>query len=413
LRLSEPALDRDSVKEDVDACWVDVNQDGYPDLVVASGGNEYFGPDENLSPRVYLNDGKGLLTRKFDAFDQLFVNASCVAATDINGDGFADLFIGGRSVPWNYGAIPKSYLLQNDGTGKFKDVTTLLAPGLSEVGLVTRAIWFDLDRDGQKDLILSLEWGGIVAFMNKGGKFTKKILSDKKGWWNFILPVDLNGDGNIDLIAGNLGLNSRLKASEKEPVRLYYYDFDGNGKKEQILTYYLNGHEIPFANKRELETQMPGLKKRFLYAEDFAKASLTDLFSREALDSAEVLTADFFSNAVLINDGKLNFTTKPLPWLAQLSPLRDAVVVDANNDSLPDVLLMGNYYENNIEMGRNDADFGTMLINRGKGNLETESINGLQVRGQVRHISRIYIGKKEAFILAKNNDSTEVIQFAK
>ena len=182
--------------------------------------------------------------------------------------------------------------------------------------------------------------------------------------------------------------------------------------KEQVLTYYLNGRELPFANKAELEKQMPGLKKRYLYAEDFAKASLTDLFSRDKLKESDTLTADYFSNAVLINQGNLSFAVKALPWEAQLSSYRDAVLVNANNDSLPDILLVGNYYANNIQMGRYDADFGTLLINKGHGAFETESINGLAIRGQVRHIGRITIGKKEAFVLARNNDSTMVIQFS-
>ncbi len=409
-RLAQPDIEKDSADEDVDACWTDVNNDGNIDLIVASGGNEFYGPDQHLTPRVYLNDGQGNFRKREHAFDSLFVNASTVISYDFNGDGYPDLFIGGRSVPYNYGQVPRSYLLQNDGTGKFTDVTDKYSTELSKIGFVTRALWFDLNKDGKKDLIVSLEWGGIVAFINQGKTFTKKILTEKKGWWNFILPIDLNNDGNIDIIAGNLGLNSRLKASEKEPVRLYHYDFDDNGTKEQILTYYLNHKEIPFANKDELQKQMPGLKKKFLYAEDFAKASLSDIFSSRMLAKADTLSADFFSNAVLINKGNLDFDTKELPWEAQLSPYRDAVVINANDDSLPDVLLFGNYYDNNIQMGRYDADFGTLLINKGNGNFAAENINGLQIKGQVRHISKINIRNKTAYILAKNNDSSMVIQ---
>jgi hypothetical protein len=237
------------------------------------------------------------------------------------------------------------------------------------------------------------------------------VLTDKKGWWNFVLPVDLNNDGNIDLVAGNLGLNSRLKASEKEPVRMYYNDFGGNGKKEQIITYYLEGKEIPFANKEDLQKQIPVIKKRFLYAADFAKASLDDIFTREKLKESEILSANYFSNAILMNDGKLNFSVHAMPWQAQLSTYKTATVVDANNDNLPDILLGGNYYENNVQLGRNDADFGTILVNKGNGKFEASSINGLQIKGQVRHIQKINIGKKEAFILARNNDSTMVIEF--
>jgi hypothetical protein len=411
IRSVQPDLENDSTYEDVASCVADVNQDGFPDLIIANGGNEFFGPDQHLTPRIYLNDGKGIFKRQLNSFDSLFINASSVVACDFNGDGYPDLFIGGRSVPYNYGQIPRSYLLENDGKGRFKDVTEKYAPGLSHVGFVTDALWFDLNQDGKQDLILSLEWGGIVAFINHNGVFEKKELTDKKGWWNFILPVDLNHDGQIDLVAGNLGLNSRLKASDKEPVRLYYYDFDKNGKKDQVLSYFLNGRELPFANKEELEKQMPALKKKFLYAEDFAKASFTDIFPREKLKEADILVANYFSNAILLNRGNLKFDLIAMPWQAQLSSYRDAVVVDANRDSLPDILLVGNYYENNIQMGRYDADFGTLLLNQGNGKFSVESLNGLEIKGQVRHIRGIHIAGKEAFVLARNNDSTMVIQF--
>ncbi|WP_240348323.1 VCBS repeat-containing protein [Longitalea arenae] len=410
-KLEQPALEADSMYEDVDACWVDVNNDGNIDLVVASGGNEYFGEDENLLSRVYLNDGKGRFSRLKNAIENVYITASCVVPYDFNKDGFVDLFLGGRAVPWEYGHAPRSYLLQNDGTGKFKDVTAQRAKELADAGFVTRAAWCDLDKDGDEDLIVSLEWGGIDAYLNTNGVFSRKELITKKGWWNFILPYDLDGDGDLDLVAGNLGLNSRLKASDKEPVRLYYNDFDDNGKKEQVLTYYVGGKELPFANKSELEKKMPVLKKRFLYAEDFAKASLKDLFTADKLEKASVLSADYFSNAVLVNDGKMNFSLQALPWQGQLSSFRDAVVVNANNDSLPDLLLMGNYYENNIEMGRYDADFGTVLVNKGKASFACESINGLTIKGQTRRIRPITIGKKEAFILARNNDSTMIIRY--
>jgi hypothetical protein len=410
-RISLPALENDSTYEDIDAAFTDVNNDGNMDLVVASGGNEYYGKDTMLTPRIYLGDGKGHFSKKTQAFQDIYVNAGCVAAGDFNGDGFVDLFIGGRSIPWEYGSIPRSYLLQNDGTGKFIDVTDRFAPGLSHIGFVTSAQWIDMDKDGQNDLLLSLEWGGIVTFLDHKGDLTPKTLSDKKGWWNFLLPVDIDNDGDIDILAGNLGLNSRLQASATQPVRLYYYDFDDNGKKEQVLTYFLNGTEIPFANKAELEKQMPVLKKNFLYAENFARASLNDLFSEEKLRKADTLTANYFSNAILINKGGLQYSTQPLPWEAQLSSYRDAVVVDANGDSLPDVFLVGNYYENNIQMGRYDADYGTILLNRGKGQFTAGPLNGVTIKGQVRHIRPLHIAGRSAFILARNNDSTMVLQF--
>jgi hypothetical protein len=194
---------------------------------------------------------------------------------------------------------------------------------------------------------------------------------------------------------------------------LYYNDFDDNGKKEQVVTYYVQGKEIPFANKSEMEKKMPLLKKNFLYAEDFAKAQLNELFSSAKLKGADVFTANYFPNAILINDGHMQFTAQPLPWRAQLTSYRDAVVVNANNDSLPDLLLGGNYYDNNIEMGRYDADWGTGLLNKGHGVFEVENTNGALIKGQVRRIQKIDIGKKEAFILARNNDSVMVMRFSK
>ncbi len=408
---SQPALDADSIYEDVDACWIDVDNDKDIDLIVVSGGNEFYGQDDHLMPRVYLNDGHLHFTKKKDAFANLFQTFSCIAAADINGDAFIDLFVGGRDVPWHYGEIPRSYLLKNDGHGKFEDVTSKYSAELMKVGMVTDAVWCDLDKDGKQDLIVCSEWGKIEAFMNSASGFNKVDLSEKSGWWNFILPVDVDNDGDLDFIAGNLGLNSRLKASVKEPVKLYYNDFDDNGKSDQLLTYYVNGREIPFANKMELELQLPFLKKKFLYAEDFAKASLTDLFPSEKLAKAQVLTANYFPNAVLLNEHG-RFVLKELPWEAQLTTYRDASVVDANEDGLPDILLAGNFDANNIQMGRYDADPGTILINKGSGNFVCENLNGLVFKSQTRHVRKIKIAnRKDGFVLANNNDSVRLIQF--
>lgn len=412
VKTIQPAIEADSSFEDVDAVWTDVNKDGNPDLVVASGGNEFFGPDPKMQPRVYLNNAKGQLVKMEHAFDNVFVNASSVAASDFNGDGAEDLFIAGRTVPAEYGKIPRSYLLKNDGKGHFTDVTAALAKGLAEIGMVTQARWFDIDKDGDKDLLICTEWDGIFVYLNNKGSFVRKVLTDKKGWWNFIQPVDVDNDGDIDFVAGNLGLNSRLKASEREPVRLYYNDFDDNGRKEEVLTYFLNERELVFANKDELQRQIPALKKKFLYAEDFAKANLDAIFPKEKLQTSQLLTATYFSNAIILNEGNGKFHVQALPWQAQLSPYRDAVVVDANHDSLPDILMVGNYYKSNIQMGRYDADFGTILLNKGKGNFSAENINGLQVKGEVRHIQKIRIKGKEAFVLARNNDAAMVIAFA-
>jgi hypothetical protein len=410
VKTNQHDLDRDSTYEAVSATWSDINNDGNLDLIVVNGTDQYYDEADYGTPRIYLNDGKGKLTKSHEPFTNLNLAASVIDAADFNNDGFPDLFAGARSVSGNYGKIPQSYLLQNNGNGKFTDVSNTIAKGLAEIGLVTHSCWFDIDKDGDKDLIISLQWGGIYAFINNKGNFQKQVLTDKQGWWNFVLPYDFDGDGDIDLVAGNLGENSRLKASQKEPVKLYYNDFDGNGKTEQILTYYVANKEILFMGKGDFDKQLPVLKKKFLYAKDFAKASVTDLFGQEKVAKSTVLSADYFSNSILINQGNLKFSVQRLPWQAQLSSFKDAVICNANNDSLPDILLVGNYYDNNTELGRNDADFGTILINNGNNSFFCESLNGLAIKGQLRRIKKISIINKQAYIIARNNGSALVIK---
>jgi enediyne biosynthesis protein E4 len=410
IQQMQPALQQDSMYEHVNAVWADVNNDTHVDLLIATGGNEYYGNDVHLLPLLYMNDGKGNLTKQTDAFANIAVTQSTVVPYDFTGDGFIDLFIGGRAEPWNYGAIPRSYLLQNNGTGKFTDVTAKYAPALMQPGMVTNAAWIDMDKDADKDLVLCYEWGGIDMFLNDKSSFTKKAITNENGWWNFILPFDADNDGDIDLVAGNYGLNTKLQPTSKEPVKLYHYDFDGNSRKEQVLTYSLSGEEIPFAAKQTIERQLPFIKKEFLYAADFAKASLSSVFGADKLKQANKLTANYFSSAVFINRGNMQFTMQELPFEAQLTTYRTAVTVNANNDNLPDILLMGNYYDNNVEIGRNDADFGTVLLNKGEGRFDAQLLNGMAVKGQVRYIQPITIQKQTAYILARNNDAPVIIQ---
>lgn len=407
------ALEADSNYEDVDATWADVNGDGNIDLIVASGGNEYYNNDRHLLPRVYLNDGAANFSLKADAFNNIGETWGAVAVSDFNNDGHPDIFLGGRAVPWRYGVTPDSYLLQNDGTGKFADVTDRYSKELGKAGFVTGCVWTDINNDGLKDLIVCSEWGTIDAYLAKDNQLIKQQITKQRGWWNFVLPVDVNGDGLIDLVAGNLGLNSRLHASADKPVRMYYNDFDENGSSEQMLTYYLQNKELPFYNKSEMERQMPEMRKRFLYAKDFATASLDEIVADKKLKTADRYTADFFSSVLLVNKGNMRFDMQTLPWEAQLSSLRDGVVLNANNDSLPDVFLVGNYYENNVEMGRYDADFGSLLLNNGLGGFTYARLDGVTIRGQSRRVKKIKIGGREAFVIGRNNENSMVIRFDK
>lgn len=406
-----PAFVADSVYEDVEALIFDVENDGDNDIIVGTGGNEFYNNDPKQQSRVYLNDGKGNFTVLADAFKGIFSTVGTLQATDFNGDGFTDLFLGARSVVWAYGDTPLSYLLQNDGKGHFSDVTAQYNADLAKIGMVKNATFTDLDKDGDADLLVAVEWDGIYAFLKENNHFTTKKLTDKKGFWQFILPCDVDNDGDLDLIAGNLGQNTRFKATEKQPVRMYYNDYDDNGKKEQVVTYYLQGKEHTFATIADLQRQIPPLKKRILYAQKFAKMSLEEIFTADKLKKAKKYEATYFDNAVLINRGDGTFDTQSLPDLAQLTPYKTAQVIDANGDNLPDVLMYGNYYGNNIQLGRFDADFGTILLNRGNGQFEVRHTEGVQIKGEVRRMKPIRIAQspQKTFILGINNEKVRIV----
>jgi enediyne biosynthesis protein E4 len=409
-RAFNDVVEADSLFEDVDAVWADINGDQFPDLIVAGGGNEYYGADSLMRPRIYLNKGGRQLIRQ-PLINGVSFTSSCVLPFDFNGDGKLDLFVGSRTKTFAYGTIPESYIMINDGRGNFTDATQSLAPELKNVGMVKDAEMADLDGDKIDDLVIALEWGGIVAFMNKNRSLVRTPLLALKGWWNFVRPVDIDNDGDMDLIVGNQGENCRIAPTVKEPVRMYYGDFDGNGLYEQFLTYYLKGQEIPFANKAELEKQMPGLRKKFLYAEDFAKAGIDQIIERSKLNDARVYSAETFSNVLLINDGKMKFSMQPLPAEAQFTAYKDALVVDVDGDGWKDILLGGNYYGDAIALGRNDADHGTLLLNK-KGRLTAVNTKGLIIRNQVRRISTVRIGSGLAFVLARNDDGAVLVQLA-
>ena len=402
------AISADSLFEDVDAIFADVDNDSDADLIVASGGNEYRGQAEPLKPRVYLNNGDGQFTRKPDAFDSIYVTASCVLAEDFTGDGHIDLFIGGRAQPWRYGERPRSFLLANDGSGTFADVTSKYSSDLSRIGMVKDGVWADIDSDGDNDLILALEWGPVTILYRNGERYVKAELKGTNGWWNFILPADYDQDGDIDFIAGNTGKNSKLKPSADRPVKMFVNDFDDNGQPEQIITYFLNDQNILLPTFAEVTKQMPALKKNFLFAKDFASASIEDLFGADKVAQAEVYVAFEFANSYFENSGSGKFTRHDLPDRLQFSPLKAGLNYDANLDGLIDVMLWGNYSENNIELGRYDADYGSILYNDGT-HFSNSQIELMNITGQVRNARMARAQNQTIIILGRNDEACVVL----
>lgn len=397
----------DSTYEEVDAIAADFNQNGFQDLVIATGGNEF----------AYTNDYTSQLII-FDVLQEnsrivklpLNMTASCVDAADFDGDGDLDLFFGARAQVSSYGADVLSNILVNEGNGNFDLYPYDYIPELESLGMIKDARWSDFDKDGDMDLLVAEEWGGIHLFSNEAGTFTHNEIIKKNAWWNTIEVHDLDADGDLDIIAGNIGLNSRLQATDKKPVRMYYNDFDGNGTKEQILSYYLEGREVPFSNFKEIKTQIPSIKKEFLYASDFAKAELGDLLGADKISDSKKFELNFMENAVFENLGNGKFETRTLPRSAQISSVNSVYIKDFNEDGLPDLFTAGNYYDCNIQMGRYDADYGNILLNKGNCEFTPARLSGHNIKAQVRRSGEIKLSDgSSALLLAKNDDKLELI----
>jgi enediyne biosynthesis protein E4 len=418
---AQPAFVADSLSEDIGASFFDANGDGRQDLLVVSGGNEFWGEQDALRPRLYLNDGRGNFQRARGALPNIFENGSCVAVGDFNGDGYPDLFIGSRVVSKSYGIIPRSHLLENDGTGRFTDVTLEKAPGLSEAGMVSSAVWIDYDHDGKLDLVVVGEWMPVRVFHQENGKLVDRTkeagLSGTNGWWNSVEAVDLRGTGRRDLVLGNLGLNSYLRASPKEPTRLYVNDFShsGGGNLEQILTTYKNGVSYPVAGRDELLKKIPSLRSKYPSYKDFGASRIEDIFPAGDISQAQVREAYTFASAVALNNGNGTFTLQPLPVEAQFAPIYASLAGDFDGDGKTDLLVGGNLYGVTPTLGRYDASYGLMLRGDGKGGFTAVDMaeSNLVLDGQVRDMKMLRGPKGERLIVvARNNDRVMVLRQA-
>src|SRR6185369_7788411 len=315
---TQPVLVKDKELEDVAAAFFDVDKDGDPDLLVGSGGYQYDAGSSLLRTRLYLNDGKAHFTEG-QSLNDISVNAGCIAVSDFDKDGYMDVFVGGRAISGQYGKPARSFLLHND-KGKLIDVTPAM---LKEPGMVTDATWTDINKDGYPDLMIVGEWMPVTFFINKKGKLESKIeVPNSSGWWSTIVPVDLDKDGNMDFVLGNWGLNSRFRASEDKPMRLYVNDFDGNGTGESIITYYWpEGKSFVYPSKSDLTSQLPLLRKKFLYYKDFAGKTMDDFFGTEVVRKSSQSQAEELQSCVLWGNENGEPELRSLPAIAQVAPV--------------------------------------------------------------------------------------------
>lgn len=402
-----------------DAVFFDADNDKDLDLLVVSGSNEFKEDDNVLLPRLYLNDGKGGFT-KSSGMPSLKINASCIAVADYDKDGDVDIFIGSRLKSGQYGITPQSYLLTNDGTGGFKNYTKRYIPEIEKLGMVTDAAWADLDGDTFPELVVVGDWSPITILKNNRGKMavqSEDMIRDAhgktwktEGWWNTVELTDIDGDGDTDIVAGNLGMNSRLKASQDKPVKMYVKDFDHNGVLKQIITCPdETGTSYPMVMKPDLLRAMPSLKKKFVKYEQYAGKTIEEVIDKTDLDDAVVKQVFTAESAVLRNDGHgSKFTFLRLPTQAQFSPIFSIIPTDYDKDGHIDLIVSGNYHDVLPEIGRYDALKG--LILRGTRNgfeVKQPSETGFWAEDQVRVMKQL---KQGQIIIGRNNDKIQVFK---
>ena len=412
----------DKAYEDTGAIFFDADSDGDLDLYVVSGGNTVTKNEKNYQDRLYINTSAGFI-KSNTALPHISASGLKVTPIDYDGDGDLDLFVGGRIEPGYYLQPPKSYLLRNEG-GKnmnitFKDVTSEVAPELQNVGLVTDALWHDYNDDGKVDLIIAGEWMPITVFENDGRNLknvtNKSSFKNTVGWWYSLAAVDLDNDGDLDIVAGNLGLNSKYKSTKESSFEIYVNDFDENKRQDIVLSVTKKGIKLPLRGRECSSQQIAMIKKNFKTYDLFASASLEDIYGKSMLENSIHHKVDTFAHHWFENMGGGNYKSHKLPIQSQFSSINDIVFFDYNGDAFPDILLAGNLYDTEVETPRSDAGIGLVLQNDQKKGFEAITLNqsGLLIDKEVKVIAPIKLGKKgeEGYVLAINNDTLKVLAF--
>ncbi|HUF63661.1 MAG TPA: VCBS repeat-containing protein [Verrucomicrobiales bacterium] len=387
-------FEEDSACEDMGAVFFDADADGDPDLYVASGSYEFAPGSAELRDRLYLNDGQGRFTKApDDALPEMFEVSSAVAAADVDGDGDVDLFVGTRLIPGDYPTPANSHLLANESEAGKVLFRLVDVPALRSCGLVTAAVWTDFDNDGWLDLVLAREWGSLLFLHNDNGSLndwtTKSGVAFMSGWWNSVAASDLDLDGDMDLVAGNWGFNTKYHAGAEKPALLYYGDYAGTGNKHLVEAEFEDETLFPIRGKSCSTRAMPHLADKFRTFHDFASASLQEVYPEDKLQEAQRFAATTLASGIFWNDGPGAFTFAELPTLAQVSPVFGIAVADLDGDALPEVMLAQNFFTPQHETGRFDTGLGLFLKNRGRKKFETVTVreSGLMLPGDTKAIA--------------------------
>jgi hypothetical protein len=394
----------------------DANKDGLLDIYFGYGGNHKTQANGGFHDKLFIQNTSSNFELQPNAIPETGFNTAVALSFDYDEDGDLDLFVGSRSVPQDYGISPKSFLLENDGAGNFKDMTIRRAKDLDGLGMITDAEVIDIDQNGNQNIILSGEWMDIEIF-EIAGKQLRRLdnpLQKFRGWWNALEIGDLNNDGLPDLVLGNRGDNFYFSATNEMPVKLWLEDFDSNGDKDKVLSRTIEGNDMPIQQKGEMISQLPFLKKQSLKYKDYGTKSMEDLFGSEKINDASFKSVNTFQTVVMLNKGNGEFKKANLPVEAQFSAIHAIEIMDVNQDGNPDLILAGNESDFKPQYGKLDANDGLVLFGDGKGTFNiVDEYKSLGLHGNVRSLNPLKIQKQEHLLIGINNDNPVLFKIRK